>query len=190
MERKQIKALIAAASKEGTDVSEIVDQILEINGNDIENAKKKSGVVELEEKAASLQSQLDSYTKEDGEHYIDPKEFERLKNFEVETKAAQKKQSVGDAVKEMLTRHKVKPDMVKLIIKGLNVDDVKIGEDGKVAKDYESSYMESFKKEYPDSFETPTPGTGNPARNPEGGNPKGVPQRKQNLSEILQEIKN
>ncbi len=162
MDRKQIKALIAAV-KEGADNSEIVDQILEINGADIENAKKKAGVETLEAEKAELRRQLDDYEKKDGKKYIDPKEHERLKKFETDTKAAQKKKAVEDAVKEMLTRHKVKADMAKLVIKGLNADEVKLGDDGKVTKEYEDSYMSAFKKDYPDSFETAQPGTGNPA---------------------------
>lgn len=89
MKRQEIKDLIRRIHPEG-DIGDIVDAIMELNGADIENAKKNSGLAKAEEERDTLRKLLDEYEKPEGSKYIDPKEHERLKQFEADTLAAQK----------------------------------------------------------------------------------------------------
>lgn len=90
MKRHEIKNLLRRIHPEG-DIGDIVDAIMELNGADIENAKKNSGTAQLEQENADLKKRLDAYEKPNGEKHIDPKEHERLKQFEADTLAAQKR---------------------------------------------------------------------------------------------------
>ena len=103
MKRQELKALLHGVENAG----EIIDQIMEINGADIENAKKeKSGgnealnreIERLKGENGTLAEQLKAYEK-GGEKYIDAAEFERLKTFETDTVARQKKEKQKGAVK-------------------------------------------------------------------------------------------
>lgn len=169
MKRQEVKDLIRRIHPEG-DIGDIVDAIMDLNGADIENAKKNSGLAKAEEERDALRQQLDEYEKPEGSKYIDPKEHERLKKYETDSIAKKKRTSVEKAVKDMLSKHKVVPDVIKLALKGINVDEVALGEDGKVTKEFETAYMDGFKKDYPNSFTVPSPGTGNPAH---GGGDEG-----------------
>ena len=185
MKRQDIINLLRSVKPDG-DIGDTVDSIMAMNGADIENAKKNSGIAELEAQNVELQRRLDEYEKPDGAKYIDPKEHERLKQYETDSISAKKKSSAEAAFGEMLARHKVVPDIIKMALKGINADDVKLGDDGKVTEEYETAYMEAFKKDYPNSFVAPVPGTGNPVRTEPV---TGGQARKQSLSEILQERK-
>ena len=109
MKRQELKNLLRGIKPDG-DISDIVDQIMELNGADIENAKKNAGT-DYEAVVADRdkwKAEAESYAK-GGAKYVDPAEIERLKKFETDTKAAQKRASVEAAVNEMLTKNKVLP---------------------------------------------------------------------------------
>ena len=168
MKRQELKNLLRGIKPDG-DISDIVDQIMELNGADIENAKKNA-VTDYEAVVADRdkwKAEAESYDK-GGAKYVDPAEIERLKKFETDTKTAQKRATVEAAVNEMLTRNKVNPTVIKLTLKNLNADDVKLDDKGKVTAEYEESYMKAFKAEYPDAIVTPPDGTGNPAHGGKG----------------------
>ena len=83
MKRQEIKALLRGVEN----ADEIIDQIMERNGEDIENARKTSGQgntalnaenERLKGEIESLIGQLKAYEK-GGEKYIDTAEFQRLK---------------------------------------------------------------------------------------------------------------
>lgn len=90
MKRQEIKNLLRSV-KPDSDNGDIIDAIMDLNGADIENAKNNSGTAQLEQENADLKKRLDAYEKPDGEKYIDTKEHERLKQFEADTIAAQKR---------------------------------------------------------------------------------------------------
>lgn len=167
MKRQEIKSLLRGIKPDG-DLSDIIDAIMEMNGADVENAKKTAGTdaEKLVAENERLTTKLKAYEK-GGEHYVDPAEIERLKKFETDTKTAQQRATVEAAVNEMLIRNKVNPTVIKLTLKNLNVDDVKLDDKGKVTTEYETEYMKAFKADYPEAIETPRPGTGAPTR---GGN--------------------
>lgn len=168
MKRQELKNLLRGIKPDG-DLSDIIDAIMEMNGADIENAKKNAGT-DYETVVADRdkwKAEAESYAK-GGAKYVDPAEIERLKKFESDTKTAQKRATVEAAVNEMLTRNKVNPTFIKLTLKNLNVDDVKLDDKGKVTTEYESEYMKAFKTDYPEAIETPRPGTGAPAHGGSG----------------------
>lgn len=168
MKRQELKNLLRGIKPDG-DLSDIIDAIMEMNGADIENAKKNAGT-DYETVALDRdkwKAEAEAYAK-GGAKYVDPAEIERLKKFETDTKTAQKRATVEAAVNEMLTRNKVNPTFIKLMLKSLNVDDVKLDDKGKVTTEYESEYMKAFKTDYPEAIETPRPGTGAPAHGGSG----------------------
>jgi hypothetical protein len=165
--------------------SDIIDQIMEINGTDIENAKKQAGTPDdaIIAERDTLKAQLKAYEK-DGEKYIDPAEFQRLKQFEADTTAKQKRTEVETAVSEMLTKNKVLPGLIKRELKALNIDEVKLDKDGKVTKEYEDAYIAAFKADCPDGFIPVQEGTGVPTNGGNSGINKG-PLPEEDLADIL-----
>ena len=95
MKRQELKNLLRALKPDG-DISDTVDAIMELNGADIENAKKSAGTdtQALTAENEALKAQIKAYEK-GGEKYVDPAEIERLKKFETDTKSAQKRASVN-----------------------------------------------------------------------------------------------
>lgn len=168
MNRQELKNLLRSIKPDG-DISDIVDKIMDINGADIENAKKNAGTdyAAVVAERDKWKAEAESYGK-GGSKYIDPAEIERLKKFETDTKTAQKRATVETAVNEMLTRNKVNPTVIKLTLKNLNADEVKLDDKGKVTSEYEDSYMKAFKADYPEAIETPPDGTGAPSRGGKG----------------------
>lgn len=170
MKRQELKTLLQNVDNAG----DIIDRIMEINGEDIENAKKSAGTdtQSLTAENEKLKAQLKAYEK-GGEKYIDPAEIERLKKFETDTKATQKRTAAENAVKEMLTRNKVLPGYIKLMLKNLNVDEVQLDDKGKITADYEKKYIADFKADCPDGFEQPSNGTGGAPAHGNGGDSNG-----------------
>lgn len=187
MKRQELKNLLRALKPDG-DISDTVDAIMELNGTDIENAKKSAGTdsATLAAENEALKTQLKAFEK-GGDKYVDPTEIERLKKFETDTKAAQKRTAAEAAVNEMLTRNKVNATVIKLTLKNLNVDDVKLDDKGKVTKEYEEGYMKAFKADYPEAIETPPDGTGAPAHGGSGNGSNGGAAPKATLENLLAE---
>lgn len=173
MKRQELKNLLRALKPDG-DISDTVDAIMELNGADIENAKKSAGTdtQALTAENEALKAQIKAYEK-GGEKYVDPAEIERLKKFETDTKSAQKRATVEAAVNEMLTKNKVLPGYIKLMLKNLNADEVQLDDKGKVTAEYEKKYIADFKTECPDGFAQPNDGTGAPAHGGNGSNEGG-----------------
>lgn len=187
MKRQEIKNLLRGIKPDG-DISDIVDAIMELNGADIENAKKSAGT-DYEAIVADRdkwKAEAEAYGK-GGSKYVDPAEIERLKKFESDTKAAQKRMTVETAVKDMLTRNKVNPTVIKLTLKNINVDDVKLDDKGKVTAEYEESYMKAFKADYPEAIDTPPDGTGAPSHGGNISNNGGGAAPKATLESVLKE---
>lgn len=187
MKRQEIKNLLRGIKPDG-DLSDTIDAIMELNGADIENAKKNAGTdyEKLVTENERLTAQLKAYEK-GGDKYVDPAEVERLKKFETDTKAAQKRTTVETAVKEMLTKNKVLPGYIKLMLKNLNADEVQLDDKGKVTAEYEKKYIADFKAECPDGFAQPNDGTGAPTRGGNGSNEGGGTPPKATLESVLKE---
>lgn len=186
MKRQEVKNLLRGIKPDG-DIGDIVDAIMEMNGADIENAKKNAGT-DYEAVVAERdkwKAEAESYGK-GGEKYVDPAEIERLKKFEADAKAAQKRATAEAAVSEMLTRNKVNPTVIKLTLKSLNADEVKLDDKGKVTKEYEDGYMKKFKADYPEAIEIPPDGTGAPAHGGKGEQ-NGSAAPKGTLASVLKE---
>lgn len=187
MKRQELKNLLRGIKPDG-DISDIVDQIMELNGADIENAKKNAGT-DYEAVVADRdkwKAEAESYAK-GGANYVDPAEIERLKKFETDTKAAQKRSAVEAAVNEMLTKNKVLPGYIKLMLKNLNADEVQLDDKGKVTAEYEKKYIADFKAECPEGFAQPNDGTGAPAHGGNGSNEGGGATPKATLESVLKE---
>lgn len=171
MER-QLKALLHGVENAG----EIIDQIMEINGADIENAKKAAGggndAVNRENerlKAANeeLAKQLKAFEK-GGEKYVDAAELERLKTFETDTLAKQKREKQSGAVRSLLKKNNAREDMLDLLLNGVALDGIEFADDGTV-KDGDKLISE-LKGKYSAGFVPESGGAGGaPFEPPRGG---------------------
>lgn len=174
MKRTAVKALLRGVEN----ADEIIDQIMELNGADIENAKKAAGGgsdaltrenERLKEENESLTGQLKAYEK-GGAKYVDAAELERLKKFETDTLAAQKRQKQETAVKELLKKNHAREDMLDLLLNGVKLDGIEVSEDGTV-KDGET-LVKDLKGRYAAGFSETEHGTGGAPfqkPNPAGG---------------------
>lgn len=126
-------------------------------GSVMENYGKS--VVNLQKSADEKDAELKKYQK-GGEYYTDPKEIERLKTFETETKAEKAKATKDKAFDAMLTKLKVKDDFKKLLKKSLNYDELEVTDKGEIAEAYEKKFVEGLKADCPSVLDTPPAGTG------------------------------
>lgn len=126
-------------------------------GSVMENYGKS--VVNLQKSADEKDAELKKYQK-GGEYYTDPKEIERLKAFETETKAEKVKAQKDKAFDAMLTKLKVKDDFKKLLKKSLNYDELEVTDKGEIAEAYEKKFVEGLKADCPSALDTPPAGTG------------------------------
>ena len=104
-----------------------------------------------------------------GEYYTDPKEIERLKEFETSTKAEKVKATKDKAFEAMLAKLKVKDDYKKLLKKSLNYDELEVTDKGEIAEIYEKKFAEELKADCPSAFDMPPVGTGIGFGNAYGG---------------------
>ena len=172
MKRQELKALLHGVENAG----EIIDQIMEINGADIENAKKTAGggndAASRENerlKAANdeLAKQLKAFEK-GGEKYVDAAEFQRLKTFETDTLAKQKKEKQSGAVRALLKKNNAREDMLDLLLNGVALDGIEFADDGTV-KDGDKLISE-LKGKYSAGFVPESGGAGGaPFEPPRGG---------------------
>ncbi|MGN0807973.1 MAG: hypothetical protein ACI4MN_05975 [Candidatus Coproplasma sp.] len=153
MKRSELKALLGTLENK----DEVIDHIMEINGTDIENAKRSvntSGLTaQLEERDNKILEQdaiIKSYQK-GGDKYIDGTEFERLKKFETDTLAAAKKERQVAAVKKLLKNENAREDMLELLINGVDIDSITVQDDGSV-KDG-AKLVAGLKEKYAASFD-------------------------------------
>lgn len=162
MNRQELKALLHGVEN----AADIIDRIMEINGADIENAKKdKNGgnealnreIERLKGENGTIAEQLKAYEK-GGEKYIDAAEFERLKTFETDTIARQKKEKQTGAVKALLKKNNAREDMLDLLLNGVSLDKIEVAEDGTV-KDGET-LVAGLKEKYAAGFSEDAHGTG------------------------------
>lgn len=172
MKRQELKNLLHGVENS----SDIIDAIMEINGADVENAKKSvntSGLtaqIEAKDgKIAELEAVIKSYQK-GGEKYVDNAEFERLKKFETDTLAAQKKDRQTAAVKKLLTDEHARDDMLELLLKGVDIDKIDVQDDGTV-KDG-ANLVKGLKEKYAAGFNASAP-TGGAPFDAQGGKPAG-----------------
>lgn len=178
MKRQELKALLHGVENAG----EIIDQIMEINGADIENAKKEKGsgnealnreIERLKGENGSLAEQIKAYEK-GGEKFIDAAEFERLKTFEADTIARQKKEKQTVAVKALLKKNNARDDMLDLLLNGVSLDRIEIAENGTI-KDGDK-IVAGLKEKYAAGFSEDANGTGGAPfakTDPPGGNGNG-----------------
>lgn len=160
MKRQELKNLLHGVENAG----DIIDAIMEINGADIENAKKNGddGVLNreierLKGEKDSLMQQLKAYEK-GGEKYVDTAEFERLKTFETEALAKAETEKRTSAVKELLKKHNAREDMLPLLMNGIAFDSVEFSEDGSL-KDGEK-LVTALKEKYSAGFSQEAQGAG------------------------------
>lgn len=121
---------------------------------------------EREEAVAEISRELETAKESLKQAGIDSKELERLKEFEQTAIAKEKKQKATAAVKDMLEKNKVKPSIINRELRAVNADSVALDENGNVTEEFEKSYMDAFRTDAPDGFETAPSGTGNPSRPP------------------------
>ena len=169
MERAELRDILKEAGVENP--SAAVNQIMKINGEDIEIAKKNAKVdttkfVEIE-KYNQLQNDYDDLKK----NGIDSKEFERLQKFEQDTKANQTRAKKEQAVTDLLKENKASDKALKLLLKGVDLEKVELDESGKI-KDGKS-IVDTLKGDYADFFIQEQKGGAHPG-NPggQGGDPK------------------
>ena len=162
MKRQELKALLHGVENAG----EIIDQIMELNGADIENAKKAAGggneslnreIERLKGENSNLAMQLKAYEK-GGEKYIDAAEFERLRTFETDTLTKQKRDSQSNAVKALLKKNNARDDMLDLLMNGVSLDGVEIAEDGTVNDG--DKLVAKLKEKYSAGFAAESGGSG------------------------------
>lgn len=160
MKRQELKNLLHGVENAG----DIIDAIMEINGLDIENAKKggqdetlNREIERLKGENKSLAKELEDY-REGGEKYVDAAEFARLKAFETETVSASNKQKRENAVKELLKKHNAKEDMLGLLLNGIPTESLELTEDGSL-KDGDK-LVATLKEKYAAGFSAEAQGAG------------------------------
>lgn len=156
MKRDELEKLLGEVENS----KDIIDKIMTINGKDIENAKKS--IPDLTGELQTLKAELAKYAA-GGEKYIDATEFNRLKQFEVDTVGAKNRAEKENAVLELLKNNKASPKAEKLLLKAIALDDVEVA-DGKV-KDGEK-LITGLKTDYADFFVTEKIDGANPSPNP------------------------
>lgn len=168
MKRQELNALLHGVENKG----EIIDQIMELNGADIENAKKSAGggsdalgreIERLKGENSDLTAQLKAYEK-GGAKFIDAAEFERLKKFETDTQAKQKREKQTAAVKTLLKKNNAREDMLDLLLNGVVMDGVEVADDGTVKEG--DKLVASLKEKYGAGFSPEAKGAGGAPFNP------------------------
>ena len=124
-----------------------------------EEQELRGQVTKLTSEREEAKAEIAKYQK-GGEYYTDPKEIERLKTFETETKAEKVKATKDKAFDAMLTKLKVKDDFKKLLKKSLNYDELEVTDKGEIAEAYEKKFVEGLKADCPSALDTPPAGTG------------------------------
>ncbi len=151
MKREELKALGLT--------DEQIDGVMENYGK---------AVVNLQKTADEKDAELKKYQK-GGEYYTDPKEIERLKEFETSTKAEKVKATKDKAFDAMLAKLKVKDDFKKILKKSLDYEKIEVDDKGEIKSDYEKKFSEELKADCPSAFDTPPTGTGINFGNAYGG---------------------
>mgnify|MGYP000863680981 CR=1 FL=1 len=157
MKRDELKKLLGEVENAG----EIIDKIMEINGTDIENAKKPTETLTTD--LDNLKAELAKYDV-GGEKYVDATEFNRLKQFETDTVGQKTRAEKENAVLELLKSNKASPKAEKLLLKAIALDDLEVA-DGKI-KDGEK-IITDLKTDYADFFVTEKIDGVTPAPNPQ-----------------------
>ena len=139
MTREELKALGIA--------DESVNAIMVLHGKAMADATNKANAAAADSEAAK--AELKKYQK-GGELYNDPKEVERLKNFEKDTLSKAEREKKTAALTELFKGANASESAIKLLIKTQNLEDVKLGEDGKVENG--SELLKSAKADYADLF--------------------------------------
>lgn len=137
MKRDEIKTLLDGKLADGVEVKEILDEIMRLNGNDINKYKDneqelKNNVKELTETLEKANADLEELKK------VDPsklqEEIDRLKaenknaskDFEAKLAGIQLKSAVKDAL------HTAEAKDVDLVIRNLDMDKVSLDAEGKL----------------------------------------------------------
>lgn len=163
MRRSDLTAIFAGV--EGV-TKDMMDQIIALNGEDVEHAKKASAPdmskYILKEDADKLVEDAKKANPE-----IDVKEFERLKQFEADTKAANAKAEKANLLNALLTEGKADTKAIKLLTKAVDLDTIEV-EDGKIKNG--KNILEGLKKNYADFFiDESTGGAGAGSGSKDGG---------------------
>ena len=159
---------------------EIVDFVMSENGKDIEKAKVDT--TGFEQKIAELQTSLKQY-EQGGEKYIDLNEFNRLKQFENDTKQNQIYEQKNKAVIDWLKTNKASEKALNLLAKTVDYNKIEL-EDGKIKNE---DVFKDIKNEYKDFFVETEQGGVIPSNTPVDNHNEAEPKT---LSEaIAQEMK-
>ena len=179
MKREELKRLLKGVESADT----IIDDIMSINGADIENAKKEFDAVVAERDAK--EAELKKFDK-GGEKFVDTTEIEALRKFKTDTEASQTRSKKESAILEALRAEKVSPKAEKLLMKAFDFEKIELGEDGKAKN--AADLIKPIKTEFADYFVTEQAG-GATAGNPVAAS-GGTPQPKTLADAIRMEMGN
>lgn len=153
---------------------DILEQIMKMNGEDIENAKSNA-TKELNEEIGKYKTEIETYKKNAETQETDKTELERLKKFETDTLAEKKKTKLSTAFKAMLDENKVKSSIATREMKTVDYDKIELDKDGNISDGWKKTYMESFKKDFgDDGFDRAPIGTGIPSAQGYSGKQKAI----------------
>lgn len=147
MNRASIEELLKSKGLENP--NDVIDEIMRINGKDIEDMKKQ---------VETLQNKLNAYG-QGGEKYIDPADYEALKTYKTESEQKQQKEARRTAVKNLLSENNADEKTSKILIDIAEAMDIKLTSDGKV-KDGEKLIGDWKQKYGEDVFAASQPGGG------------------------------
>ena len=165
MRRSDLTAIFAGLQGVTKDM---IDQVMALNGEDIEEAKKANA---QDISKYILKTDADKMVEEakKANPDIDVKEFERLKQFEVDTKAANAKIEKANLLSNLLTEGKADAKAIKLLTKAVDLDSIQV-EDGKIKNSKE--ILDGLKKDYADFFIEEGTGGAGAGSGSKGGDPK------------------
>lgn len=145
MRRSDLNAIFAGIQGITKDM---IDQVMDLNGEDVEAAKKANAP---DMSKYILKTDADKMVEEakKANPEIDAKEFERLKQFEADTKAANAKTEKANLLNNLLTEGKADNKAIKLLAKAVDLDSIQV-EDGKIKNSKE--ILDGLKKDYADFF--------------------------------------
>lgn len=145
MRRSDLTAIFAGLQGVTKDM---IDQVMALNGEDIEEAKK-ANTPDMSKYILKTDADKMVEDAKKANPDIDAKEFERLKQFEADTKVANAKTEKANLLNNLLTEGKADTKAIKLLAKAVDLDSIQV-EDGKIKNSKE--ILEGLKKDYADFF--------------------------------------
>ena len=139
MKREELKAL------ELTD--DQVNAVMRMHGAAV--TELHNGISAAQAESETAKTELKRYQK-GGEAYIDAKEHERLKAFEKDTLTKAEREAKTAELTKLYKGANASDSAIKLLIKGLNLDEVELDDKGELKNGAE--YLNAAKADYADLF--------------------------------------